>query len=118
MAHGPTKIINNAGEAALDGSSRYGREDEADADSSVFVKYNRMLHGRKTERGQKRDTLTIKFLKKYIHYAKHRIQPELTDEVGIVLFFSYIYIYIYICVCVCVCVCVCLFIQQSIYIIL
>ncbi|KAA3479047.1 DNA replication licensing factor MCM3-like [Gossypium australe] len=70
----------DGGEAAVDGSSRYGREDEADADSSVFVKYNRMLHGRKTERGRKRDTLTIKFLKKYIHYAKHRIQPELTDE--------------------------------------
>ncbi|OMO49935.1 Mini-chromosome maintenance, DNA-dependent ATPase [Corchorus olitorius] len=69
----------DGGEAA-DGSSRYGREDEAEADSSVFVKYNRMLHGRKTDRGRKRDTLTIKFLKKYIHYAKHRIQPELTDE--------------------------------------
>lgn len=73
--------LTNAGEAALDGSSRYGREDEADTESSVFVKYNRMLHGKKTQRGQKRDTLTIKFLKKYIHYAKHRIQPELTDEV-------------------------------------
>lgn len=59
----------------------YGREDEAEADTSVFVKYNRMLHGKKTERGRKRDTLTIKFLKKYIHYAKHRIQPDLTDEV-------------------------------------
>ncbi|KAL3002935.1 hypothetical protein AAZX31_08G081800 [Glycine max] len=70
----------DGGEAALDGSSRYGREDEADMDSSVFVKYNRMLHGKKTGRGQKRDTLTIKFLKKFIHYAKHRIQPELTDE--------------------------------------
>lgn len=69
------------GEAANDASSRYGREDEADAEPSVFVKYNRMLHGKKTERGRKRDTLTIKFLKKYIHYAKHRIQPELTDEV-------------------------------------
>ncbi|KAF3951736.1 hypothetical protein ACB098_05G122500 [Castanea mollissima] len=67
------------GEATLDGSSRYGREDESDADS-VFVKYNRMLHGKKVERGRKRDTLTIKFLKKFIHYAKHRIQPDLTDE--------------------------------------
>ncbi|KAI4371803.1 hypothetical protein MLD38_010110 [Melastoma candidum] len=63
-----------------DGTLRYGREDEADGDSLVFVKYNRMLHGRKPGRGQKNDTLTIKFLKKYIHYAKHRIQPELTDE--------------------------------------
>ncbi|XP_020232933.1 DNA replication licensing factor MCM3 [Cajanus cajan] len=70
----------DGGEAALDGSSRYGREEEADTDTSVFVKYNRMLHGKKVERGRKRDTLTIKFLKKYIHYAKHRIQPELTDE--------------------------------------
>ena len=52
-----------------------------------------MLHGKKTERGRKRDTLTIKFLKKYIHYAKHRIQPELTDEVVI---FSFFFLSIYI----------------------
>ncbi|CAL2252205.1 unnamed protein product [Prunus armeniaca] len=68
------------GDAMLDGSSVYGREEENENDTSVFVKYNRMLHGKKTERGRKRDTLTIKFLKKYIHYAKHRIQPDLTDE--------------------------------------
>ncbi|XAR59321.1 DNA helicase [Bertholletia excelsa] len=68
------------GGPTLDASSRYGREEEADNGSSVYVKYNRMLHGRRIERGRKRDTLTIKFLKKYIHYAKHRIQPELTDE--------------------------------------
>ncbi|MED6192330.1 hypothetical protein PIB30_009139 [Stylosanthes scabra] len=74
------RSATDGGGAAFDGSSRYGREDEAEADSSVFVKYNRMLHGKKTERGRKRDTLTIKFLKKYIHYAKHRIQPELSDE--------------------------------------
>ncbi|KAK9153284.1 hypothetical protein Sjap_000764 [Stephania japonica] len=65
-------------DGGLDGGSSYGRED--DSDSSVFVKYNRMLHGRRSGRGRKRDTLTIKFLKKYIHYAKHRIQPDLTDE--------------------------------------
>ncbi|KAK2383744.1 Minichromosome maintenance (MCM2/3/5) family protein [Trifolium repens] len=70
----------DGGEAAHDGSARYGREEEADTESSVFVKYNRMLHGKKTDRGRKRDTLTINFLKKYIHYAKHRIQPDLTDE--------------------------------------
>ncbi|KAJ0017359.1 hypothetical protein Pint_10011 [Pistacia integerrima] len=74
------RSVIDGGEAGLEGNSRYGREDEADTDQSVFVKYNRMLHGKKTQRGQKRDTLTIKFLKKYIHYAKHRIQPELTDE--------------------------------------
>ncbi|KAL5771992.1 hypothetical protein ACOSQ2_011916 [Xanthoceras sorbifolium] len=73
------RSVIDGGEGGLDGFSRYGREDETDTDS-VFVKYNRMLHGKKTQRGQKRDTLTIKFLKKYIHYAKHRIQPELTDE--------------------------------------
>lgn len=84
--------FDNAGEAGVDGTLRYGREDEVD-DSSVFVKYNRMLHGKKTQKGQKRDTLTIKFLKKYIHYAKHRIQPELTDEVLIlhILIVSFIF---------------------------
>ncbi|XP_027087801.1 DNA replication licensing factor MCM3 homolog 2 [Coffea eugenioides] len=61
-----------------DVGTQYEREDEGDANSTVFVKYNRMLHGRKTSR--KRETFTIDFLKKYIHYAKHRIQPELTDE--------------------------------------
>ncbi|GLT50639.1 hypothetical protein SLA2020_241120 [Shorea laevis] len=70
----------DGGETAVDGNSRYGREDEADNDSSIWVKHNRILHGRKRDRGPKRDTLTIKFLKKYIHYAKHRFQPELTDE--------------------------------------
>ncbi|KAJ7968909.1 DNA helicase [Quillaja saponaria] len=70
------------GDTTLHGGTRYGREDEADNDSSVYVKYDRTLHGKKTERSRKRDTntLTIKFLKKYIHYARHRIQPELTDE--------------------------------------
>ncbi|CAF2061580.1 unnamed protein product [Brassica oleracea] len=35
-----------------------------------------MLHGKKKKRGQTNEkTLTIKFLKKYIYYAKHRIQP-------------------------------------------
>ncbi|KAJ4981873.1 hypothetical protein NE237_032710 [Protea cynaroides] len=64
----------SAVDGAPDGRSR-DRED--DVDNSVFVKYNRMLHGKKTGRAQ---VLTIKFLKKYIHYAKHRIQPDLTDE--------------------------------------
>ncbi|PON50787.1 DNA replication licensing factor Mcm [Trema orientale] len=74
------RSATDGGEATLGCGSRYGREEEADNDTSVFVKYNRMLHGKKADRGRKRDTLTIKFLKKYIHYAKHRIQPELTDE--------------------------------------
>lgn len=39
-----------------------------------------MLHGKKAQRGRKQESLTINFLKKYIHYAKHRVQPELSDE--------------------------------------
>ncbi|KAK6917209.1 MCM OB domain [Dillenia turbinata] len=74
------RSTTDGGERGLDGSTRYGNEDEADTGSSVFVKYNRMLHGKRTGRGQKQETLTIKFLKKYIHYAKHRIQPKLSDE--------------------------------------
>ncbi|KAL5731837.1 DNA helicase [Ranunculus cassubicifolius] len=57
-----------------------GREDDAELDPSIFVKYNRLLHGKKARRGKKQDTLTINFLKKFIHYAKHRVEPELTDE--------------------------------------
>lgn len=64
----------------LGDSSRNEVEDDPEAGSTVFVKYNRMLHGKRSDRSRKRDTLTINFLKKYIHYAKNRIQPELTDE--------------------------------------
>ncbi|KAM7270985.1 hypothetical protein ACFE04_030199 [Oxalis oulophora] len=70
---------HDGGDASHEASLGYGREDEADG-STVFVKYNRMLHGQRAARARKQETLTIKFLKKYIHYAKHRIQPDLTDE--------------------------------------
>ncbi|GAB2279885.1 DNA replication licensing factor MCM3 2 [Dionaea muscipula] len=71
----------DGGERSLNGSSQYGQEDGADTDAgSYFVKYNRMLHGNKAEKGQKHEALTINFLKKYIHYAKNRFEPELSDE--------------------------------------
>lgn len=57
-------------------------EEDGDANAAIFVKYDRMLHGQDRRRGKKakQDRLTIKFLKKYIHYAKNLIQPRLTDE--------------------------------------
>ena len=66
-----------------DRNSRYTEEEDADA-AAVFVKYDRVLHGQERKRGKKtkRERLTIKFLKKFIHYAKNRIQPKLTDEVN------------------------------------
>ncbi|KAI5671241.1 hypothetical protein M9H77_11605 [Catharanthus roseus] len=70
--------FRSTNDGGLDGGSLREQEDETDTNSTVFVKYNRMLHGRRESR--KRETLTIDFLKKYIHYAKHRIQPDLTDE--------------------------------------
>ncbi|XP_026399734.1 DNA replication licensing factor MCM3 homolog 2-like [Papaver somniferum] len=60
-----------------DGRLRSGIEDDTDTGSSFYVKYNRTLHGKGK---RKRDTLTIQFLKKYIHYAKSKIEPKLTDE--------------------------------------
>lgn len=65
----------------------YGREDEVEVDGSIFVEYNRMLHGKTKGKKLKDEALKIKFLKKYIHYAKHRIQPDLTDEVFLIFFF-------------------------------
>ncbi|GAA0148837.1 DNA metabolism protein [Lithospermum erythrorhizon] len=49
--------------------------------TTVFVEYNKMLHGEKPDRGRRNEILTINFLKNYIHYAKLRIQADLTDEV-------------------------------------
>lgn len=92
------KLLNRhnliLGLGLLNGGSRDGKDDEADRGSSVFVIHDHRLHGKKTKRAKKGDILTIKFLKKYIHYAKHRIQPELTDEVGV---FLCLFIYLYFC---------------------
>ncbi|KAJ3083641.1 MCM DNA helicase complex subunit [Rhizoclosmatium hyalinum] len=53
-------------------------------ETPVFTKYNKMLHIGLKPSGKKGDEkvqlISIPFLKKYIHYAKSRIQPVLTDE--------------------------------------
>ncbi|EPE08345.1 dna replication licensing factor mcm3 [Ophiostoma piceae UAMH 11346] len=54
----------------------------------VFEKHNDMLHAgaaaasraRGTAANKKRELLSIPFLKKYIHYAKTRVRPVLTQE--------------------------------------
>ncbi|KAL6841409.1 hypothetical protein ACP4OV_028927 [Aristida adscensionis] len=72
---------DDGGSRSLD-KAGYTEEDDGDANAAIFVKYDRMLHGQDRRRGKKakQDRLTIKFLKKYIHYAKNLIQPKLTDE--------------------------------------
>ncbi|KAH7286155.1 hypothetical protein KP509_33G060500 [Ceratopteris richardii] len=62
-----------------DGASRNVDDEDAEVTAAIFVKYNRLLHGERRGKS-KRETLTIKFLKKYIHYAKSRHQPVLSDE--------------------------------------
>ncbi|XP_078437546.1 minichromosome maintenance (MCM2/3/5) family protein [Wolffia australiana] len=75
------RYCSDGGMGTGERNSRYGEEDDGDA-AAVFVKYDRVLHGQDRKKGKKSKTekLTIKFLKKYIHYAKNRVQPKLTDE--------------------------------------
>ncbi|KAJ0969138.1 hypothetical protein J5N97_022015 [Dioscorea zingiberensis] len=73
---------DDGGMRAFNKSSRCTEEDDGDINAPIFVKYDRVLHGQERKRGKKakNERLTIQFLKKYIHYAKNRIQPKLTDE--------------------------------------
>lgn len=72
----------SAGMPRMDNAREAADDEEAETGTTVFVKYNRLLHGEKrVTRHSKRDKLTSKFLKKYIHYAKSRIMPVLTEEV-------------------------------------
>ncbi|KAJ3128223.1 MCM DNA helicase complex subunit [Nowakowskiella sp. JEL0407] len=59
--------------------------------STVYEKYNKLLHigiapvknkgrGRKKTDDVRVELLSLNFMKKYIHYAKSRIKPVLTDE--------------------------------------
>lgn len=73
--------LNFAGIATAEGT-RVNMEEDADPATAVFVKYNRLLHGEKRRSlHSKKEVLTIKFLKKYINYAKSRMQPVLTEKV-------------------------------------
>jgi len=70
----------DGGMVVADENSRHAEEDDAELATSIFVKYNRLLHGERKTRHSKNENLTVKFLKKYIHYSKSRHQPVLTDE--------------------------------------
>lgn len=67
-----------------------GEEDERQR-TEVFQKYNKLLHvgirtadsngGSRRRKGKdKVELLSMAFLKKYLHYAKTRIKPVLTQE--------------------------------------
>ncbi|KAM0947007.1 putative DNA helicase [Dioscorea sansibarensis] len=73
---------DDGGMRAFSKGSMCAEEDDNEINAPIFVKYDRVLHGQERKRGRKgkNERLTIKFLKKYIHYAKNRIQPKLTDE--------------------------------------
>ncbi|KAF0690092.1 Aste57867_18486 [Aphanomyces stellatus] len=53
-------------------------DDEASkaADTSIFQPYDPLLHPNSSKEG----VLTVNFLKKYIHYAKSRLPPVLTEQ--------------------------------------
>lgn len=70
----------DGGMVVADENSRHTEEDDPELATTIFVKYNRLLHGERKTRHFKSENLTVKFLKKYIHYAKSRHQPVLTDE--------------------------------------
>jgi DNA replication licensing factor MCM3 len=72
---------------SLDQALNVGAPDGTDADgaamlgdSSPFEKYNPLLHAGVTASGsaKKREVLSMAFVKKYIQYAKQRIQPALS----------------------------------------
>lgn len=86
--------MHETGAFGRDRAGRYAEEEEeGDTNASIFVKYNRVLHGQERKKGRKskNERLTVKFLKKYIHYAKNMNQPTLNDEVPICssFFFSF-----------------------------
>jgi len=64
-----------------DENSRHTEEDDAKLPTSIFVKYNRLVHGDRKRRHSKNENLSVKFLKKYIHYANSTHQPVLTEKV-------------------------------------
>ncbi|KAF9428281.1 MCM DNA helicase complex subunit [Entomortierella beljakovae] len=55
-----------------------GADDGVVKDTPVFEKYNELIHGG-ISKSQQKNILSMDFLKKYIHYAKTRIKPVLSQ---------------------------------------
>ncbi|KAF9203470.1 MCM DNA helicase complex subunit [Haplosporangium sp. Z 27] len=54
-------------------------DEEVVKDTPVFEKYNELIHGGIQSRTSQKNILSMAFLKKYIHYAKSRIKPSLSQ---------------------------------------
>ncbi|KAG0234954.1 MCM DNA helicase complex subunit [Actinomortierella wolfii] len=57
-----------------------GVDEEVAKDTPVFEKYNELIHGGIQSNTARKNIVSIEFLKKYIHYAKSRIKPVLTQS--------------------------------------
>ncbi|KAG0044132.1 MCM DNA helicase complex subunit [Gryganskiella cystojenkinii] len=57
-----------------------GADEEVVKDTPVFEKYNELIHGGIQSKKQQKNILSMAFLKKYIHYAKSRIRPALSQD--------------------------------------
>ncbi|KAF9291850.1 MCM DNA helicase complex subunit [Mortierella alpina] len=56
-----------------------GADEEVIKDAPVFEKYNELIHGGIQSKSSQKNILSMAFLKKYIHYAKTRIKPVLSQ---------------------------------------
>jgi DNA replication licensing factor MCM3 len=85
-----TDSLSSAQPLSVDGPARHGpgaQDDDLAADSSPFEKFDPLLHvgigsestGRSTRsKEKKKEVLSIKFVKKYVQYAKSKPAPVLT----------------------------------------
>ncbi|KAK5798918.1 MCM2/3/5 family-domain-containing protein [Linnemannia elongata] len=56
-----------------------GADEEVVKDTPVYEKYNELIHGGMQSKSAQKNIVSMPFLKKYIHYAKSRIKPVLTQ---------------------------------------
>lgn len=80
-----TDSLSSAQPLAVDGPARGDADDDAATDTNPFEKYDPLLHvgigsGGRTRSGRtkKKEVLSIKFVKKYVQYAKSKTAPVLS----------------------------------------
>ncbi|KAI8821797.1 MCM2/3/5 family-domain-containing protein [Fimicolochytrium jonesii] len=83
--------INDSMMQGLPGAFSSSANEEETQRTEVFQKYNKLLHvglrdkaGTRTRSGRRKEAkielLSISFLKKFLHYAKTRVKPVLTED--------------------------------------
>lgn len=69
---------NDLSSQSLHDLATFDHQSNIEEEASIYVQYNQLLHGESMTKDQQ--LFSTQFLKKYLLYAKHRVNPRISQE--------------------------------------